>query len=428
MPHFELDQNYMDHARIKVIGVGGAGGNAVNNMITHGLEGVDFVAANTDVQALEASHAPRRIRLGDDLTRGLGAGADPSRGREAALKSVQEIAEAVQGADMVFVTAGMGGGTGTGAAPVVAQIAREAGALTVGVVTRPFRFEGRRRAQAAEAGIEELEKSVDTLITISNQRLLEVVNQRTPLQEAFKLADDVLFHATAGVSNLITVPGLINVDFADVRTIMAEQGRALMGMGIATDEHRASAATHAAINSPLLGEMSIRGAKGILLNITAGPDLSLHEVEEAASIVQEEAHEECNIIFGAVIDEAMQDRIQVTVIATGFDAQADVAKSADSGQRRRMGATPPAPRRERPYAPEETGVYPAQPRLLNPRHVPPPAAPVAPQPAGTASRYPVGATGPQPAPSPWSRDPAPSNESVEIPAYMRRREDSGYLR
>ncbi len=427
MPHFELDQSFSDHARIKVIGVGGAGGNAVNNMIAHNLEGVDFIAANTDVQALEANRAPRRIRLGDDMTRGLGAGADPTRGREAALKSVHEIAEAVAGADMVFVTAGMGGGTGTGAAPVVAQIAREAGALTVGVVTRPFRFEGRRRAQAAEAGIVELEKAVDTLITISNQRLLEVVSDRTTMQEALKFADDVLYHATAGVSNLITVPGLINVDFADVRTIMAEQGRALMGMGVAADEHRATVATEAAIKSPLLGDVSIHGAKGILLNITAGPDLSLHEVEEAASIVQEEAHEDCNIIFGAVIDEAMQDRIQVTVIATGFDPADEAREAAPASPRRRSVQVPAgAPRREAAYRPDETGTYPPQqPRLVNPRHVA-----VQPPPAAASGRFPApGAPAPAPAVgSPWSPDPAAARESVEIPAYMRRRDESGYLR
>ncbi len=428
MPHFELDQAYSDHARIKVIGVGGAGGNAINNMIAQGLEGVDFVAANTDVQALEANHAPHRIRLGDDLTRGLGAGADPSRGREAALKSVDAIAEAVRGADMVFVTAGMGGGTGTGAAPVVAQIAREAGALTVGVVTRPFGFEGRRRAQAAEQGIEELEKAVDTLITIANQRLLQVVNERTSIRDALKVADDVLYHATAGVSNLITVPGLINVDFADVRTIMAEQGRALMGMGVATDEDRAIRATEAAINSPLLSDMSIRGAKGILLNITAGPDMGLHEVEQAASIVQEEAHEDCNIIFGAVIDEAMQDQIQITVIATGFDAAAEAAAHASGSVRGRLGHGAPARSTPRPARrADETGTYPTQPRLIDPRHVPPPAA---------SGRYPAPGVAPSapppaapPAPSPWAGETAVApRQPVEVPAYVRRRDESGYLR
>ncbi len=322
MAHFELEDAVQDQAKIKVIGVGGAGGNAVNTMIQNKVEGVEFYVANTDVQALERSLAPTVIQLGRDITRGLGAGANPAKGREAALESIAEIAEALKGADMVFVTAGMGGGTGTGAAPIIAQIAREMGALTVGVVTKPFRFEGKRRLRFAEEGIELLEKAVDTLITIPNDRLLQVTSANTSLLDSFRLADEVLQHATQGVSDLITVPGIINVDFADVRTIMSGQGRALMGMGIGHDEGRALQAAQQAISSPLLEDVTIHGAQGILINITAGPDLKLHEVEEAASLIQEAAHEDCNIIFGAVIDPNMGDALRLTVIATGFDRHA----------------------------------------------------------------------------------------------------------
>ena len=322
MAHFELEDAVQDQAKIKVIGVGGAGGNAVNTMIQNKVEGVEFYVANTDVQALEKSLAPTVIQLGREVTRGLGAGANPERGREAALESVTEIAEALKGADMVFVTAGMGGGTGTGAAPIIAQIAREMGALTVGVVTKPFRFEGKRRLRFAEEGIERLEKAVDTLITIPNDRLLQVTSANTSLLDSFRLADEVLQHATQGVSDLITVPGIINVDFADVRTIMSGQGRALMGMGIGHDEGRALQAAQQAISSPLLEDVTIHGAQGILINITAGPDLKLHEVEEAASLIQEAAHDDCNIIFGAVIDPNMGDALRLTVIATGFDRHA----------------------------------------------------------------------------------------------------------
>jgi cell division protein FtsZ len=322
MAHFELEAAVQDQAKIKVIGVGGAGGNAVNTMIQNKVEGVEFYVANTDVQALERSLAPTVIQLGRDITRGLGAGANPEKGREAALESVAEIAEALKGADMVFVTAGMGGGTGTGAAPIIAQVAREMGALTVGVVTKPFRFEGKRRLRFAEEGIDKLEKAVDTLITIPNDRLLQVTSANTSLLDSFRLADEVLQHATQGVSDLITVPGIINVDFADVRTIMSGQGRALMGMGIGHDEGRALQAAQQAISSPLLEDVTIHGAQGILINITAGPDLKLHEVEEAASLIQEAAHEDCNIIFGAVIDPNMGDALRLTVIATGFDRHA----------------------------------------------------------------------------------------------------------
>ncbi len=322
MGHFQLDDGYQDQARIKVIGVGGAGGNAVNTMIASKVEGVEFLVANTDVQALQSSQAPSTIQLGRSVTRGLGAGANPERGREAALESVTELAEFLEGSDMVFVTAGMGGGTGTGAAPVIAQVARESGALTVGVVTKPFGFEGRRRMRFADEGIEKLEEAVDTLITIPNDRLLHVTSGNTSLLDAFRLADEVLQHATQGVSDLITVPGIINVDFADVRTIMSSQGRALMGMGMAADEGRAMAAAEQAINSPLLEDVTIQGAKSILINITSGADLRLHEVEEAATLIQDAAHEDCNIIFGAVIDEKMGEALRITVIATGFEPRA----------------------------------------------------------------------------------------------------------
>lgn len=322
MAYFDLDESKPEQAKIKIIGVGGAGGNAVNTMIEHQLEGVEFIVANTDVQALEKSHASIKVQLGKKVTRGLGAGANPETGREAALESVNEIAEALEGADMVFVTAGMGGGTGTGGAPIIAQVAREIGALTVGVVTKPFKFEGRRRGKFAELGIEKLEQAVDTLITIPNDRLLSVTSSNTSLLDSFHLADEVLQHATQGVSDLITVPGIINVDFADVRTIMSNQGRALMGMGIGQDEGRALAAAQQAISSPLLEDITIHGAMGILINITAGPDLRLHEVEEAASLIQEAAHEDCNIIFGAAINPNMGDMLRITVIATGFQSHA----------------------------------------------------------------------------------------------------------
>lgn len=338
MAYFELEEAFPDHAKIKVIGVGGAGGNAINTMIGHGVEGVEFIAANTDVQALEKSRAPIRIQLGGAITRGLGAGANPERGREAALESIAELTEVLRGADMVFVTAGMGGGTGTGAAPIVAQVARECGALCVGVVTKPFRFEGRRRLRVGEEGIAALERAVDTLITIPNDRLLDVTSTSTSLLDSFKLCDEVLQHATQGVSDLITIPGIINVDFADVRTIMSGQGRALMGMGFATEEGRALAAAQQAINSPLLEDVTIQGAKGILINITAGPDLKLHEVEEAASLIQEAAHEDCNIIFGAVIDEHMGDALRITVIATGFDQHVPAHEDLEEAIRSHSGA------------------------------------------------------------------------------------------
>ncbi len=316
MPLLEFDE--MGPAKIKVIGVGGGGGNAVNTMIAADLDGVEFIVANTDLQALESNLAPTKIQLGDHLTRGLGAGANPEVGRKAAEESMQTIAETVAGADMVFVTAGMGGGTGTGAAPVIARVARESGALTVGVVTKPFTFEGRKRMRKADTGIESLEEAVDTLIIIPNNRLLQVVGHNVSMLDAFKKADDVLLSAVQGISDLMTVPGLINVDFADVRTIMSDMGRALMGTGVASGNRRSVEAAEAAISSPLLEDVNIDGATGVLINITGGPDMTLHEVNEASSLIEEAAHEDANIIFGSVIDANIGDAMRITVIATGF--------------------------------------------------------------------------------------------------------------
>jgi cell division protein FtsZ len=315
---FEIVEQENLKARIKVIGIGGGGGNAVNTMIGGKLSGVDFMVANTDAQSLDASRAPVRIQLGATVTKGLGAGANPEIGRRAALEDEEIIREYVAGSDMIFITAGMGGGTGTGGAPVVARLAREAGALTVGVVTKPFLFEGRKRMRQADEGIENLKASVDTLIVIPNQRLLSIAAKTTTMLEAFHRADDVLLQAVRGISDLIITPGLINLDFADVRTVMAEMGLALMGAASATGENRAIEAAQKAISSPLLEDISIQGARGVLINITGGPDLCLHEVNEAASMIQEEAHEDANIIFGSVIDENMTDEIRITVIATGF--------------------------------------------------------------------------------------------------------------
>ncbi|HQR30135.1 MAG TPA: cell division protein FtsZ, partial [Anaeromyxobacteraceae bacterium] len=305
-------------ARIKVIGVGGGGGNAINTMVAGRLEGVEFIAANTDVQALSANKAAVKLQLGKSVSRGLGAGANPDRGREAALEVQDAVTEALAGADMVFVTAGMGGGTGTGGAPVIAELARKAGALTVGVVTKPFLFEGNRRRKQAETGIDELRAAVDTLIVIPNQRLLSVAGESMSLADAFKRADEVLLNAVQGISDLITVHGLVNVDFADVRTIMAEQGMALMGTGRATGPARATEAMQAAISSPLLEDVTLDGAMGLLVNITGGPSLTLREVDEAVSMAQAAADPDANIIFGSVVDERMDDEVKITVIATGF--------------------------------------------------------------------------------------------------------------
>jgi cell division protein FtsZ len=349
--------NYL--AVIKVVGVGGGGTNAVNRMVDAGLRGVEFIAVNTDAQALLMCDADVKIHIGSKITRGLGAGADPAIGLEAATESRDELKEALKGADMVFVTAGKGGGTGTGAAPVIAEIARELGALTVGVVTRPFGFEGRKRADQAEGGIKQLREKVDTLIIIPNDRLLQVVEKRTSIVDAFRIADDVLRQGVQGITDLITVPGLINLDFADVRTIMRQAGSALMGIGVAGGENRAADAAKAAISSPLL-EASVEGATGILLNITGGSDMGLFEVNEAAEIIGSAADGDANIIFGAVIDEALGDQVRVTVIATGFDRHSPERPAAAfaAGSRRE----PPARRPAEPN--DDTGQFSMPPDAL----------------------------------------------------------------
>jgi len=317
-------------ATIKVIGIGGGGGNAINNMINASLRGVDFIVANTDAQALEVSKAHTKLQLGVNITKGLGAGANPEIGRSAALEDADQIRQALDGTDMVFLTAGLGGGTGTGGAPVVAQIAKEIGALTVAVVTKPFNFEGRQRMKTADKGIKELKETVDTIITIPNNRLLSLAAKKATFLEMLKKADDVLLYAVKGISDLITVPGLINLDFADVKTIMSEMGMALMGTGMSSGEDRATEAAQKAISSPLLEDVSISGAKGVLMNISSGLDLTIDEVQEASSLIQKEAHEDANIIWGTVLDQSAGDELRVTVIATGI-GEVDVRPKPDLG-------------------------------------------------------------------------------------------------
>jgi len=316
-----LDEAARAGARISVVGVGGGGGNAVNRMVQSGLQGVDFIVANTDIQALKGNAAPSKIQLGARITKGLGAGADPNLGRQSALEDTDKLLQALDGADMVFVTTGLGGGTGTGAAPVIASLASELGALTIAVVTKPFAFEGKKRATRAEQGLEELRECVDSVITIPNERLLSTIERQTSLVDAFATADDVLRQAIQGISDLILVPGLINLDFADVTTIMSGMGMAIMGTGIGEGASRASDAANLAISSPLLEDASVKGARGVIINITGGGDLSLIEVSEASSIIHEAAHDEANIIFGAVVDPTMQGQVKITVIATGFDRE-----------------------------------------------------------------------------------------------------------
>ncbi len=327
-------------ARIKVIGCGGSGGNAVNTMINFGLEGVEFIVVNTDAQALNANAAPTKLNIGANVTKGLGAGADPERGRKAALEDVQRIKELIAGADMVFVTAGMGGGTGTGAAPIIAQLAREEGALTVGVVTKPFLFEGRQRARRAETGLAQLSEHVDTLITIPNQKLLLLGDDDLTFIDACRKADEVLYQAVKGISDLITQTGIVNVDFADVKTVMSKMGRALMGTGVAKGQNRARLAAEMAVASPLLDDISVEGATGVLINVVGGPDLKMREIQEAASLVQEQAHDEANIIFGASIDESLGENVKVTVIATGFDAVEQEFVHQAAASRERVSAPP----------------------------------------------------------------------------------------
>jgi cell division protein FtsZ len=392
-----------DGARIKVIGVGGGGGNAINTMVAGRLEGVEFIAANTDVQALSANKAAIKLQLGRSASKGLGAGANPEVGRQAALENREQIEQALAGADMVFVTAGMGGGTGTGGAPVVADIAKSTGALTVGVVTKPFLFEGNRRRKHAEAGLAELKAAVDTLIVIPNQRLLSVAGESMSLADAFKRADEVLLNAVQGISDLITVHGIVNVDFADVRTIMASQGVALMGTGRASGPRRAVEAMQAAISSPLLEDVTLDGATGLLVNITGGAGLTLHEVDEAVSMAHGAADAEANIIFGSVIDERLGDEVKITVIATGF--------GGPSGERR------PVPRTVQVQVPA-TAPRAALPPMPPNAAEPPPirlAKPVAaPAPASAAAR-PVAGTR-----APTGGFKAELEDQYDIPAFLRR--------
>jgi cell division protein FtsZ len=402
-------------ATIKVIGVGGGGGNAVNRMIDEGLGGVEFIAVNTDSQSLLLSRARVRVRIGDKLTRGLGAGGNPEIGRKAAEESADELYEVLRGADMVFITGGMGGGTGTGAAPVVAQVAKELGSLTIGVVTRPFTFEGSRRIQAAEMGIEDLKSKVDTLIVIPNDRLLQIVDKRASLNDAFRMADDVLRQGIQGISELITVPGLINLDFADVRTIMSEGGAALMAVGSASGEDRARKAAEAAISSNLL-DVTIDGARGILFNVTGGPDMSLFEVNEAAAIIKETSHADVNLIFGAVIDENMRDQIRITVIATGFERQSSVSsRTLQKPALVERRATPPV------RQPQQSSVV--EPRQ---QQTPPLRQPVPPQqpPAEPRQQQTPPAAPPPAAPrtndAPQSGN-AYSSDDLDIPTFLRKR-------
>jgi cell division protein FtsZ len=408
-------------AQIKVIGVGGGGGNAINRMITEGLGGVEFVAVNTDNQALMMSKAKTRVRIGDKLTRGLGAGGNPEIGRKAAEESSDELYEVLRGADMVFIAGGMGGGTGTGASPMVAQIAKELGALTIGVVTRPFGFEGARRNQAAEAGIEALKSQVDTLIVIPNDRLLQIADKKSTLQQAFSLADDVLRQGIQGISELITVPALINLDFADVRTIMSEGGAALMAVGRAAGDDRARKAAEAAIASGLL-DVTIDGARGILFNITGGNDISLFEVNEAAAIIKESAHPEVNLIFGAQIDPNMGDEVRITVIATGFE-QSRVARKMEQQQRvsvplqRQQPTQQQMPQRSQPQQPYQPSA-PQQPQQNYQQPQQPQQAPYQQPPQQLPEQ-------PRPQPQQPRQDSAPrvyeDSEDIEIPTFLRRR-------
>ena len=340
-------------AHIKVVGVGGGGGNAIKRMMRSGLQGVDFVAANTDQQALQSNDAPEKLQLGANLTHGLGAGANPEIGRQAALESTEQIADLLEGSDMVFITGGLGGGTATGAAPVIARLANELGALTVAVVTQPFRFEGQRRMQQANQGLQELEDAVDTLISIPNDRLLAMVGPETPLVEAFSVADTVLHQGVQGIADLILVPGLVNLDFADVRTVMSGMGMAIMGTATQCGEERARQAAIAAISSPLLEDTSIEGARGVLINITGGPDITLHEINEAVSIIYEAADDDANILFGAVIDENMGSNVKVTVIATGFEPTAPLQSRVEIYPGASRSATSDAGHFYRPGSQEE---------------------------------------------------------------------------
>jgi cell division protein FtsZ len=379
-------------AKLKVVGVGGAGGNAVNRMIGAGLRGVEFISVNTDVQALNQSLAPSRLQIGINCTRGLGSGGDPSQGRRSAEEDEQMVADALSGSDMVFVTAGMGGGTGTGAAPVVARLAKQTGALTVAVVTKPFMFEGRRRLRQADEGLAELRAEVDTLIVIPNERLLAVVDRSTSLNDAFGVADEILLKATKGISDLVTVPGLVNLDFADVKAVMSNRGNALMGTGRSSGQNRALEAAQQAVSSPLLEDVSIAGAEGVLVNITGGRDLTLHEVNEAAHVVTEAAGEEANVIFGSVIDPNLDGEIVITVVATGFGHREPRLQVIDRS--RAAAASSP------PMAEGEDGDY---------------VRPAAWKPDVAGRERDRG--------RPWQRSARPSESSMEVPTFLRKQMD-----
>jgi cell division protein FtsZ len=427
-----LDEEKSAGARIKVVGVGGGGSNAVNRMVQVGLDGVEFIIANTDLQALRTSPAPMKLQIGSKLTKGLGAGADPNVGRQAALEDTETILQALDGADMIFVTTGLGGGTGTGAAPVIASLASELGALTVAVVTKPFRFEGKKRHIQAERGLESLRDCVDTMITIPNERLLSIIDRTTPLTDAFATADDVLRQAIQGISDLILVPGLINLDFADVKTIMSGMGMAMMGTGIAEGQDRAIEAARRAISSPLLEDASVNGARGVIINVTGGPDMSLIEVNEASCIVQEAADEEANIIFGAVVDPALKGRVKITVIATGFDshsssrtvgapAQTPVDMTPYTEQVRVRGDVPPA---APPLSVSSSRMSIARRSLLD---LPMAAAGAG---GGAAPMGSFSMAGPPPAPGDIDADTLHPQESdadldtgtFDVPAFLRRQE------
>ncbi len=392
-----LDETAKAGARIKVVGVGGGGGNAVNRMVHAGLDGVDFIVANTDAQALRDNAAPLKLQIGTKLTKGLGAGADPRVGRQAALEDTDKIIEVLDGADMVFVTTGLGGGTGTGAAPVIASLASELGALTVAVVTKPFKFEGKNRALQAEQGLAEVRECVDTVITIPNERLLGTIDRTTSLTEAFAAADDILRQAIQGISDLILVPGLINLDFADVKTIMSGMGFAIMGTGVAEGKTRAIEAATMAVASPLLEDASVNGARGVIINVTGGQDLSLIEVSEAMCIIQEAAHEEANIIFGAVVEKKMEGRVKITVIATGFDARTAERPAASETPVELQNYTSRRP---------ASGDVPVEPRVAIARR-PAIELPLADAPAGATSAA--------------ASDPsADSTSPLDVPAFLRR--------
>jgi cell division protein FtsZ len=438
----EFEDSAEQKANIKVIGVGGGGGNALNTMIRSGLGGVQFIAANTDAQALKHNLAPIKVQLGAEVTRGLGCGANPDRGRASALEARDRLREILEGSDMVFVTAGMGGGTGTGAAPIVAEVAREVGALTVGVVTKPFVFEGRVRAKHGERGLDDLHQVVDTLITIPNQRLLALAGKGTAIKDAFTLADDVLLNAVRGISDLITIHGLINLDFADVRTVMNEAGVAMMGTGIAHGDSRAVDASRSAISSPLLEDVSIDGARGVLINITGGEDMTLFEVNEASTLVQEAAHEDANIIFGAVIDETMPEgELRVTVIATGLEdmhvrgdrpprgtrAPERRDEHLDMGNVMSLHTQPPAPEL-RPVA-EAPQPLAAQPPAPPQQPVAPPAPEREPLTMSAEEMATAGADFASPfddeyeTPAFLRRRPTSEEEERDTPAFMRRAQD-----